>query len=176
MTQQIDLPFASHPDPEIAVLLSLLANTTNEWREMLAVVPPDLVVRQLHADGHSIGAVLLHIADVEGFWLHEGFSGQVRPPEVVDALLSKETDQAHVHWPTPPAETVEWYYARLDAVRARTLDLARTLRSADQVLMHPARLGKTYTARWLLGHVVTHEAYHGGQAVLLSLMPARLTA
>lgn len=176
MTQQIGLPSASHPDPEIAVLLSLLANTTNEWREMLGAVPPDLVVRQLQADGHSIGAVLLHIADVEGFWLHEGFSGQVRPPEVVDALLSKETDQANARWPIPPDQPLEWYYARLEEVRAQTLDLARTLRSADQVLMHPARPGKTYTARWLLGHVVAHEAYHGGQAVLLSLMPARLTA
>ena len=55
-------------------------------------------------------------------------------------------------------------------MRRLTLHLAQTLRSADQILTHPARPDITYTARYLLGHVITHEAYHGGQAVLLSLM------
>jgi uncharacterized damage-inducible protein DinB len=27
-----------------------------------------------------------------------------------------------------------------------------------------------FTARWVLGHVVQHDSYHGGQAVLLSLL------
>ncbi len=108
---------------------------------------------------------------MEGYWLHEAIGGQVRPPEVVAALLSDETDQANVHWPTPPAEMLEWYFARLDEVRAQTLTWAQALHSADQVLTHPTRPDKAYTVRWLLGHVIAHEAYHGGQAVLLSLMP-----
>lgn len=172
MTKLIDLPPSLHADPEIALLLSLLTQTTEEWREMLGNVPLALLVRQLHANAHSIGAVLLHIADVEGYWLHEAIEGQVRPPEVTAALLSNETDQYQGVWPAPPPEPLKWYFAQLDAVRQLTLTLAQTLHSADQILIHPARPDKTYTARWFLGHVITHEAYHGGQAVLLSLMPA----
>ena len=33
-----------------------------------------------------------------------------------------------------------------------------------------------FTLRWLLHHVITHEAYHGGQAVLLSIMKQKLGA
>ena len=93
MNTPVDLPSIPHADPEIRVLLSLLTQTTQEWREELGAVPPDLLVRQFQANAHSIGAVLLHIADVEGFWLHEALSGQVRSPEVAAALLGDETDQ-----------------------------------------------------------------------------------
>ncbi len=172
MPPLVDLSSIPHSDPEIGLLLALLSNTTREWREYLGAVPPGLIVRQLHPNAHSIGALLLHIADVEGYWLHEAIEGQARPPEAVAALLSDETDQYNGLWPAPPAEPLEWYYALLDDVRAQTMLLAQTLLHADQVLTHPTRPDKTYTARWLLGHVIAHEAYHGGQAVLLSLMPA----
>ncbi len=176
MIQTVDLPPFVSADLEIGLLLSLLTQTTQEWREMLGDVPREVVNWQVGADGQSIGGLLLHIADVEGYWLHEGISGQVRPPEVVAALLSEETDQYNVQWPAPPDQPLEWYYAQLDHVRAQTLAWVGNLHSADQVLVHPARENKTYTARWLLGHVVTHDAYHGGQAVLLSLLHARAFA
>lgn len=176
MRQTVDLPPSLYADPEIGLLLSLLTQTTQEWREQLGNVPREVVNWQTGADGQSIGGLLLHIADVEGFWLHEAISGQVRPPEVVAALLSEETDQANARWPMPPDQPLDWYYARLEEVRAQTLAWVQVLHNADQMLVHPAREGKTYTARWLLGHVVTHEAYHGGQAVLLSLLHARTAA
>ncbi len=87
-------------------------------------------------------------------------------------LLSDETDQYNVSWPTPPDQPLAWYFACLDEVRAQTVAFVQTLLRADQPLVHPTRDSQVYTARWLLGHVATHEAYHGGQAVLLSLMPA----
>jgi len=172
MIQHKDLPSPSSTAPEIGLLLSLLTETTQEWREELGDVPREVVTRQLRPGGQSIGGLLLHIADVEGYWLHEAIGGQVRPPEVVAALLSEETDQYNVQWPAPPDHPLEWYYARLDDVRAQTLAWVQTLTSASQMLAHPTRAERTYTARWLLGHVLTHEAYHGGQVVLLSLLPA----
>ncbi len=176
MTQIIDLAPSSCADPELSVLLSLLALTTDKWREELGDVPRHIVTRQTGAGGQSIGGLLLHIADVEGYWLHEAISGQVRPPEVTRALLSDETDQYNAHWPTPPDQPLKWYYARLDEVRAQTTAWVQTLTSAGQVLAHPTRAERTYTAQWLLGHVLTHEAYHGGQAVLLSLLYTRTFA
>lgn len=176
MTQPLDLPSDLHADPEIGLLLSLLSFTTRKWREELGDVPPALVTRQLMPGGQSIGALLLHIADVEGYWLHEAIGGRERPPEIRSALLSDETDQYAVSWPTPPSQPLEWYLARLDDVRTQTVTWVQTLDRANQVLVHPTRESGPYTARWLLGHVITHEAYHGGQAVLLSLMPALVLA
>lgn len=166
----LDLLPSLHDDTELSLLMAVLTETTREWREELETVPPEAMVRQVSAQGQSIGALLLHIADVEGFWLHEGFSGQPRPSEVTAALLSDATDQYGGVWPVPPQQPLAWYYQQLDTVRAQTVAWVQTLHSAGQEFAHPAIAGKTFTARYLLSHVLTHEAYHGGQAVLLSLL------
>lgn len=160
------------PDPQAAdarvgLLLAVLDNTTNEWRSELGDdVSLDQIVWQPFPGGHSIGALLLHIADVEAFWLHEVGAGRARTEEQKAALLSRETDQYAVRWPAPPREPLAWYFARLDEVRARTREL---LPLADSERAMPYRDAE-FTLRWLLSHVISHEAYHGGQAVFLSLL------
>lgn len=162
------VPDAGAAEPGIALLLAVLDNTTREWREdELGDVPDETVGWQPFPHGHSIGALILHIADVEAFWLHEVAAGRARTDEERRALLSQETDQDAVRWPVPPRQPLSWYFAGHDEVRARTRELILPLTDLERATPHREA---DFTLRWLLGHVIAHEAYHGGQAVFLSLM------
>ncbi|HEY3267784.1 MAG TPA: DinB family protein [Armatimonadota bacterium] len=157
---------------QCGLLLALLDMATAEWREQLGSVPDEALLWQPFPRGHSIGALILHIADVEGFCVTEVAAGQPRPEEELETLLSRETDQYAQSWPTPPAHPLSWFLAEHDAIRARTRATVAALKYPDRVGRRADRPDREYTLRWLLGHIILHEAYHGGQAVLLSLLRA----
>ena len=162
-------------DPQIGLLLSMLDDGTHEWREELGDVSEEALVWQPFPGGHSIGALMLHIADTEASWIHEVAAGQPRSPEELARLLSAETRQYRIEWPVPPRQPLAWYVAQMDETRARTMALVAALN--DPLHVSPKTRSRTgqgdFTLRWILHHVLTHEAYHGGQAVLLSIMHFR---
>ena len=168
-----DLPPAQGMPIEIGTLLTALDDSTREWREELGTVPVEGLVWQPFPGGHSIGAVLLHIADAENFWIQEMCLGEKTPPEFLAEVLSEETKQDDVTWPTPPAQPLDWYLDKLERVRAKTREALTRL---------PDPLGTVtkeewdmeVTRRWALAHVVEHDSYHGGQAVLLKLLWERM--
>src|SRR5579862_6538964 len=148
-------------EPQIGLLLAMLDDNTREWRKELGAVSDAAVVWQPFPKGHSIGGLILHIADVEAWWLHEVAGQQPRTPEERDALLSSATDQYAVSWPSPPAQPLPWYLSQHDAVRSRTREIVGAL---DDPALERTERSNAFTIRWLLHHVITHEAYHGGQA------------
>lgn len=78
MSGRIDIVPVSGLNVQVGLLLAALDNTTTEWRQELGDVPDEAVVWQPFPGGHSIGALLLHMADVEAYWLHEIAAGQER--------------------------------------------------------------------------------------------------
>ncbi len=156
-------------DPQVGLLLAMLDDGTKEWREELGDVPEEAVVWQPFPHGHNIGALILHIADAESFWFQEVAAGQHRASEELKTLLSEETDQYAINWPTPPKKPLSWYFEQHDRIRKESRRTIRQLASPE----HIGRRGeREFTLRWVLHHVITHEAYHGGQAVLLALQYA----
>jgi len=156
-------------EPDFGLLLAVLNDATRKWREELGDVSEEALRWQPHAGSHSIGAILLHIADVEAFWIEEICLGRERSAEELKQLLSEETEQYAGNWPTPPRMPLAEYYALQDKIRARTLESAREITPREYVL---GKQGVDYilTSRWILHHVANHEAYHGGQAVLLKTL------
>jgi len=66
--------------------------------------------------------------------------------------------------PTPPAEPIEWYFDILDRARIRVFE--SIAQHSDSLSEHPnGEYVSTY--RWIVAHLVQHDSYHGGQAVLL---------
>lgn len=154
-------------DAEIALCLALMNNGTHEWRKHLGDVSADALAWQPVPSGHSIGAVLLHMADIGGNWLHDAAHGKTRSAEERQTLLSAETNQYGRIWPAPPAKPQSWFYEQQDAVRQRSIaDFQAVTNVADSRPFRDTR----YTLRWLLSHTIAHESYHGGQAVLLHEM------
>ena len=170
MTERSDVAPTVGLDVQMGLLLAMLDDGTNEWREELGAVSDEMVLWQPFPDGHSIGALILHIADVEAYWLHQIGDGQARSDEELSRLLSKETQQYDLSWPRPPAQPLSWFLAQHDEIRARTRQIVSTWDDPAHVR---SRKDTKFTRRWLLHHVLTHEAYHGGQAVLLSILHGR---
>lgn len=158
-------PLPGYPEP-YALLCAVLQDGTTEWRmELDQDLEPEAVVWQPHPGLHSVGGCLLHIAAVEVFWFEQYVLGLPRNEEETKILLDAETDVDSWQWPDPPREPISWYFDLHDRIRSRTLEGIKHWPAADQPIGF--RDGNSRTPRWVFGHVIQHEAYHGGQAVLL---------
>jgi uncharacterized damage-inducible protein DinB len=162
-------PLSGYPI-EYGLLLSTLQDGTREWRQEIGEPSEDAIVWQAVPGGHSIGGLLLHIADVEIFWFEEAALGRKMSDADLKLFMSEETKQYEGAWPVPPREPWAWYMQILDDVRARTL---RTVQDFPESSDTFHRRTSTFTYRWALAHVVEHESYHAGQAVLLSALHGR---
>lgn len=162
-------PLPGYHDP-YGILLAAMQDGTREWRGEMGDLDPKLIVWQPVPKGHSIGGVLLHIAECEAWWVEEVCLGRAIDPEEAKLHMTEEIDQYNGSWPTPPEEPMSYYYDILDRVRARTLESVKSFPAEGTVQAH----GDTYTPAWVLSHVLQHESYHGGQAVLLQELGLRL--
>ena len=158
-------PLAGYQEP-YCLLCAILQDGTNEWRgELDRNLSEDAVVWQPYLNTHSIGAIILHIVGVEIFWFEQFALDLPGDPDERKLTMSDEIDVDTNHWPEPPRRPLSWYFELHDRVRARTLESIKRWPPADAVKdLH----GSPRTMRWVLGHVIQHEAYHGGQAVLLN--------
>lgn len=168
MSQPHDLPTDASLNAEFALLLAMLDDNTVEWRRELAEIdlPEDAIGWRPFPTGYNIGAVMFHIAEAEIFWLHEVAAGQPMTDEWKATFMVEAIDQYEFQWPTPPAKPFEWYFEQLDRVRAKTHELMRAINDPDHVCRRGER---SFTLRWVLHHVVQHEAHHGGQLTLLGM-------
>jgi uncharacterized damage-inducible protein DinB len=148
------------------MLVSALQDGTREWRKELGVVGKEALRYRSNVDGRSIGALLLHLADCEDYWIQVVAAGQPSMPEKRAKYLSEETNQYGGVWPDAPALSLAEYYAMMDEVRAETLATLATLGPADRIIRRTGG-SREYTLRWILVHLIQHEPYHAGQCVLL---------
>lgn len=167
-----DIEPASGYPTEYGLLVSALQDGTREWRDELGEVDEDAIVWQPVPNGHSIGAILLHMIDVEAFWVETAALGRERSPSELKELLSEETDVDAFKWVVPPRRPLDYYYEYQDKIRARTLESIKLFPDPATIIEREG-WSSSVTVRWILSHVVAHEAYHGGQAVILKSLYER---
>lgn len=149
---------------ELGVLAASLVDSTREWKENLGRVSPQAIAWQIFDDGPSIGGLLLHLIDVEAWWLHEFADGDKLTKTMPSTIYQAGLKVSKPYWPLPPKKPLPYYYSLLDEVRAQTLErVARREDAAD-----PIRASAHFISyRWVLSHVIQHDSYTGGQAVLV---------
>lgn len=158
-------PLAGYQEP-YGLLAAVLQDGTREWRaEMDPNLSVDAIVWQPVPGFHSVGAIILHIIEVEIFWFEKFILGQESSPEEMKLLMSSDIDQDNWTWPVPHREPLSWYFELHDKIRARTLE---GLKNWPDPEAHRQLHRNPRTARWVFAHVIQHESYHGGQAVLLN--------
>ena len=158
-------PLPGYKDP-YGLLCAVLQDGTNEWRwELDPGLDADAMVWQPEPGMHSIGAVILHIIAVEVFWIERFVLGLPADEAERSLLMSGDTDVDEWRWPVPHRQPLSWYLELQDRVRARTLERIKEWPDPESTKELD---GSLRSARWVLGHVIQHESYHGGQAVLLS--------
>jgi uncharacterized damage-inducible protein DinB len=158
-------PLPGYPEP-YGLLCSILEDRTREWRgELTPDLTEDGIVWTPQPGTHSIGGVILHIIAVEVFWCERFALGLPGDAEERRLLMADDIDVDEWRWPEPPRQPISWYFELHDRIRARTLEGIKNWPAPDTAKdLH----GHPRTMRWVLGHVIQHEAYHGGQAVLLN--------
>ncbi|RYG47867.1 DUF664 domain-containing protein [bacterium] len=153
-------------DPEVALLFGALEDGTREWKSELALdgePSPAELQRPLFSKGHSMGALLLHIADVEIEWVETRIFGIARDFIEEKFMGGLDTEMDVSVWPDPPQLNLTEHFHILAAARARTRRLLAEV-EADRPFEHK---GDEYTVRWVLNHLIGHEAYHAGQILLI---------
>ncbi|MFL5734011.1 MAG: DinB family protein [Chloroflexia bacterium] len=120
----------------------------------------------------SIATLLLHIDAVEWSWIFEDIFG--RPDSEYPGEWS-EAMPIRVSVPQVQGRPLEWYFSKLDATRARTLDVLKSFTDEDLKRLvgesdpGPGHEKRThlYTIDWIIWHIIEHEATHVGQIELL---------
>jgi uncharacterized damage-inducible protein DinB len=154
---------------EVGLFAASLIDSTREWRGELGEPTDEAIVWQPFANGYSIGTQLLHLAGVEKWWIHCACGGREFTASDKKRFQWEETDVDACIWPEAPNEPFSWYDAILKEVRAESLAIMAELDDPERIFQRKGS-ENTLTIRWILGHTLQHDSYHGGQAVLLKTL------
>jgi uncharacterized damage-inducible protein DinB len=119
---------------------------------------------------NSIGTLLTHIAESEAFWVIERIGGRPLPAERRELYRMDLFGEAHA--PQVPPASAMHFIGILADLRTETQEVLSSLRDPDlegkRVWNDPLRPEnqEVFTVRWILNHVLTHEAHHRGQIAL----------
>lgn len=149
--------------PEIGVLLASMHDSTREWRENLGEPTVEAICWQPAPEFHSIGTILLHIAECEAYWFEQFVAKLTPDAEETKLLKAEEILQDDVKWPDAHPQPIEWYFELHDRIRARSWNAIREIEPERVIVGNHG----SFTLRWIVAHVLEHDSYHGGQAVLL---------
>lgn len=154
-------------DPEIGLLLASLVDSTREWRENLGAPSPEAICFQQKAKGRSMGGLMLHLIECELYWFTVVVAGLEIGVSAMEELRINEIDPYEDTWPTLEARPIEWYYELHDRYRKQAFDALKGARPQD---LRQRPNGEVFSVRWIVSHVLQHDSYHGGQAVVLHEM------
>ena len=149
---------------EVALLLAMMGSTTKMWRGELRGMADAELRWQAAKGGHSIGMIILHCAIAEYWWIQGVAKGKKIDMKFINGLGYKRMDIANGVYGTPLRKPKAWYLKQMTDIRKRTKTALRGLKPAH---IGVGRGGSKFTLRWILHHLIEHEAYHGGQMVLL---------
>lgn len=161
---------------EAASFLAQLDDQTRLLLEDVRGIPAAELQWQPKRGMNTIGMLLAHIAIVEVFWLSVAME---RSPETaIRKVLGIDRDDDGIPLPAgaaPPAalrgRTLGWYAKRLARARTWAKRLARTWPddSMERFILRVRRDGgrMRVSRRWILYHLLEHQAGHYGQILLL---------
>lgn len=152
----------------IGFYLSGLNDVREQLREALVGMSDEQIGRRAVAGAHPIGALVLHIGEAEWWWIQC----------VVGGRKMNDDDRRVSHWDVlddPDGFASKRYSAEycldaIDGIRERTRkDLALLTDNDLDRLVGFERRGKTteVSLRWVLHHLMDHEAQHKGQILML---------
>jgi uncharacterized damage-inducible protein DinB len=153
---------------EISFYLSGMEEVRAQLGDAVAGMSPDQIGRRAVPEAHSIAALVLHIGEAEWYWMQCVVSGS----EVSDTIRNA------AYWDAleDPASfsrkgySAEFCLSEIEKIRQQTRETLARFDDAqlDRVFSFSKR-GQTQelSLRWILHHLIDHEAQHKGQILLL---------
>lgn len=130
------------------------------WRDLLRAVS---MLKDEHLDfrpaeryHRSVGDILLHIIDIENFWIHDVIQ------KGSSTLIDDDTSQLR---------TVAEIHEEMEAVHKRTMDFLATVPVEDFNRIVQVPQDGTPKLGWILWHIFEQQIHHRGELYLcLSLL------
>ncbi len=170
--QRIDLPVPGSLDPQVGLFHRMQQEIRGRLKNAAGELTPSQLAWVPEKGGNSIGMLLLHIVEAELFWIQYVCMGQELTPEqktIYRTELFGNPDASPLE-----EHPVEWFIARLDESREITEEFYATLSdsSLEELKDFVDDEGREYefTVRWVLYHVLEHEAGHRAQILMLRRM------
>ena len=169
----IDLqPVPEYP-PRLGLFLAQMEDVRRSTRRYIEGLSPEQLSWHPNPKVESIGTLLLHIAAVEYSWILEDI---FKRPMGVEWEIAFPIRRGI---PQVTGQPLLYFVDKLDTVRGEVCSALANLADADldrviipQDAGNPALETHSYTIRWILHHLIDHEAHHRGQiAVMKRLFP-----
>ena len=136
-------------------------------------IPHEFIGKPAFLGAHSIGALVLHIGEAEWFWMQMVVAGHQLTDEDKKAPYWDILDD--VEAVARNGYTAEFCLAEAEKIRNQTRDVlfGYNEKDLDRIITYE-RQGKTteHNLRWILHHLIDHEAQHKGQILMLKRLMA----
>jgi uncharacterized damage-inducible protein DinB len=153
---------------EIGFYLAGMDEVREQLREAVAEISLQDVGRLAVAEAHSIGALVLHIGEAEWWWMQCVIPGHKVTEEEAGAVYWDVLKDPHRV--ADNGYSTQFCLDEISKIRDQTRTVLAPLadHSLDRVFTYE-RNGKPYelNLRWILHHLIDHEAQHKGQILML---------
>ncbi|HEV8202584.1 MAG TPA: DinB family protein [Pyrinomonadaceae bacterium] len=165
----------SHPGlaTNIGYYLSGMEEVRGQLSAAVRTIPDDLIGKPAFLGAHSIGGLVLHIGEAEWFWMQMVVSGHNLTDEDRAAACWDILDD--LERVAQRGYTAEFCLSEIEKVRNQTRDVLFSYNDKDlERIITFERKGQTteYNLRYILHHLIDHEAQHKGQIFMLKRLMA----
>ena len=165
----------SHPGlaTNIGYYLSGMEEVRGQLSAAVRTIPDDLIGKPAFLGAHSIGGLVLHIGEAEWFWMQMVVSGHKLTDEDRAAACWDILDD--LERVAQRGYTAEFCLSEIEKVRNQTRDVLFSYNDKDlERIITFERKGQTteYNLRYILHHLIDHEAQHKGQIFMLKRLMA----
>jgi uncharacterized damage-inducible protein DinB len=165
---RLTLAQAAGVSPNIGFLLGGMEEVRGQLREAVELMSDEEMVRRAVPGAHSIGALVLHIGEAEWWWMNCVIQGH----ELTDE------DRRQPYWDVlkdasgfaAKNYSASYCLRTIDAIRVETRRFLASFGDDDLENIYSHTRGeRTMEAslRWILHHLIDHEAQHKGQILML---------
>jgi uncharacterized damage-inducible protein DinB len=152
----------------IGYYLSGMEEVRQQVSEAVKSIPADKFCRPAFLGAHSIAALVLHIGEAEWWWMQCNVAGHKLTDEDKRAPYWDVLDDPDALLDS--GYTAEFCLQQIENIRNQTRDLLFTYGDKDlERIITVNRDGEDheYSLRWVLHHLIDHEAQHKGQILML---------
>lgn len=165
------------PHPGLSIGIAYYLSGMEEVRSQLVAavkdIPDDMIGKPAFLGAHSIGGLVLHIGEAEWFWMQMVVAGHQLTEEDEKAPCWDILDD--VGAVARQGFTAAFCLQEVEKIRNQTRDVLYSYNDKDleRIIIYE-RHGKPteHNLRWILHHLIDHEAQHKGQILMLKRLMA----